>query len=266
MLPPVEQALLELKARQTFLDMDGHVFLNKAGKPIEKGLDQVWAKALKKAGPRHRPSYQLRHTFASLCIQEGIAPGWVAQTLGHSSLEMTFSRYARYIPEAMSEQHRKLAHLFGTQEETKPVSAQPDLPASEEITKEITAAIIPISSAAQKPNRVRRPRGLKQENQPTVGFEPTTCGLRNRCSTTELRRHFTSGEVVTIIRYWSGGSRSAATIGPPDLGIPRQSSGSIGSNWLTGSRKDQNLPQSGTGSPAGRTPPTMTRPEPLERP
>ena len=23
--------------------------------------------------------------------------------------------------------------------------------------------------------------------EPTVGFEPTTCGLRNRCSTTELR-------------------------------------------------------------------------------
>jgi len=58
MLPPVEQALLELKARQTLLDMDRHVFLNKAGKPIEKGLDQVWAKALKKAGLRHRPSYQ----------------------------------------------------------------------------------------------------------------------------------------------------------------------------------------------------------------
>ena len=29
----------------------------------------------------------------------------------------------------------------------------------------------------------------KKETQPTVGFEPTTCGLRNRCSTTELRRH-----------------------------------------------------------------------------
>src|SRR5262249_31557483 len=62
--------------------------------PIEKGLDQVWAKALKKAGLRHRPSYQLRHTFASLCIQQGIAPGWVAQTLGHTSLEMTFCPFA----------------------------------------------------------------------------------------------------------------------------------------------------------------------------
>ena len=29
--------------------------------------------------------------------------------------------------------------------------------------------------------------GLRLE--PTVGFEPTTCGLQNRCSTTELRWH-----------------------------------------------------------------------------
>src|SRR4029450_1831701 len=104
MLPPVEQALLDLKAQQTLVDMDRHVFLNKAGKPIEKGLDQVGGKALKKAGLRHRPSYQLRHTFASLCIQQGIPPGWVAQTLGHSSLGMSFSRYAGYIAGAMSEQ------------------------------------------------------------------------------------------------------------------------------------------------------------------
>ena len=26
--------------------------------------------------------------------------------------------------------------------------------------------------------------------EPTEGFEPTTYGLQNRCSTTELRRHF----------------------------------------------------------------------------
>src|SRR4030095_8258964 len=74
------------------------------------------------------------------------------------------------------------------QEETEPVSAQPDQTASKEITKEITAAIIPITAASEKPGRVRRTRRSKKENKPTVGFEPTTCGLRNRCSTTELRR------------------------------------------------------------------------------
>jgi len=185
MLPSVEQSLLELTARQDVLDMDRHVFLNKAGKPIEKGLDQVWAKALKKAGLRHRPSYKLRHTFASLCIQQGIAPGWVAQTLGHTSLEMTFSRYARYIPEAMSEQHRKLAHLFGAQENSgdramhgiastdtmgnAKIGDAKETDATE-ITKAITAPIIPISTATKKTDRVRRSRRPKKENKPTVGF------------------------------------------------------------------------------------------------
>ena len=30
--------------------------------------------------------------------------------------------------------------------------------------------------------------GLKEGEEPAVGIEPTTPGLRNRCSTTELRR------------------------------------------------------------------------------
>src|SRR5258708_4655404 len=28
-----------------------------------------------------------------------------------------------------------------------------------------------------------------EEHKPTIGFEPMACGLRNRCSTTEPRRH-----------------------------------------------------------------------------
>ena len=46
----------------------------------------------------------------------------------------------------------------------------------EEITKEITADVVPITAALQKPDRVRRPH--RSRNKPTVGFEPTTCGLR----------------------------------------------------------------------------------------
>ena len=34
------------------------------------------------------------------------------------------------------------------------------------------------------------PLSCDSEVEPTDGFEPSTCGLRNRCSTTELRWQF----------------------------------------------------------------------------
>lgn len=154
MLPPVEASLHELRSRP-LAAVSGHVFLNKKGKPINKHLDRVWARALEDAELRHRPSYQLRHTFASLCIQQGIAPGWVAMVLGHTSMEMTFSRYARYIPEASAEHERKLLKLF----------QQPDAATEQqEITKEITAPFFDPSRKNEKPvkTRVSRRRNKKK--------------------------------------------------------------------------------------------------------
>ena len=42
--------------------------------------------------------HQTRHTFASNALAAGEAPSWVAAMLGHTSPEMLFSVYARYIP------------------------------------------------------------------------------------------------------------------------------------------------------------------------
>ena len=42
--------------------------------------------------------YQTRHTFASNALAAGEAPSWVATMLGHTSPEMLFSVYARFIP------------------------------------------------------------------------------------------------------------------------------------------------------------------------
>ena len=42
--------------------------------------------------------------------------------------------------------------------------------------------------------------------EPPVGFEPTTHGLQNRCSTTELRRQFTSSRTISgslfLLKEW----------------------------------------------------------------
>lgn len=170
MLPPVEAALNELRSRP-LISVSGHVFLNKKGKPISKHLDRIWARALEGAGIRHIPSYQLRHTFASLCIQQGIAPGWVAMVLGHTSMEMTFSRYARYIPEASAEHERKLLKLF----------QQPDAATEQpEITKEIT---VPFSDPLLKNEKSARARVSRRRNKKmgqTRGLEPPHTGTTIR--------------------------------------------------------------------------------------
>jgi integrase len=58
----------------------------------------VWAKALKKAGIEYRPPIQTRHSFATMMLSAGEDIGWVQNMLGHSSLQMIFTRYYSWIP------------------------------------------------------------------------------------------------------------------------------------------------------------------------
>jgi integrase len=96
MLGVVEEVLRQLKASE-LQHVDGFVFLTKKGQPFNKHADREWAMALKKARLKHRASYQLRHTFASYCLERGCDPAWVSRVLGHSSIQTTFEHYARFI-------------------------------------------------------------------------------------------------------------------------------------------------------------------------
>jgi hypothetical protein len=58
----------------------------------------VWKPALKKAGLDYRPPIQTRHTFATMMLSAGEDIGWVQNMLGHSSLQMIFTRYYAWIP------------------------------------------------------------------------------------------------------------------------------------------------------------------------
>ncbi len=91
-----------------------HVFIGKKGEPINKHLDRIWARALKRARMRHRASYQLRHTFASIALEQGASPGWVSKVLGHGSMEITFRHYARFINDASSKNEQIMTSLFAT--------------------------------------------------------------------------------------------------------------------------------------------------------
>ncbi|MBX9948184.1 MAG: site-specific integrase [Candidatus Obscuribacterales bacterium] len=117
----VVRIALEQAKQQSAANLDGYVFTTKNGQPIDKHLDHVWRTALRKAGLRHRPSYQLRHTFASLCLENGVTPGWLAMVLGHSTLQTTFKHYARYIKDNKKENESRLKSMLSRTKERSTV-------------------------------------------------------------------------------------------------------------------------------------------------
>jgi integrase len=96
MLPPAEQALLQLRGGSV-RSSDDYVFTKRNGEPIDKHLDRIRVRALRQAGMRHRPSYQLRHTFATQCIIKGFPLPFVAKVLGHSTIDTLIRHCAGWI-------------------------------------------------------------------------------------------------------------------------------------------------------------------------
>ena len=77
-----------------------YVFCNLLGTPLDNKnfSDRIWYPLLRHLGlPKRRP-YQMRHTAATLWLASGEAPEWIARQLGHSSTEMLFRVYSRYVP------------------------------------------------------------------------------------------------------------------------------------------------------------------------
>ena len=58
--------------------------------------------------------YQTRHSFASNALAAGEPPLWVAAMLGHTTPEMLFSVYARYIPNRTRRDGSALLARMGT--------------------------------------------------------------------------------------------------------------------------------------------------------
>lgn len=111
----VEEVLKTVNDRQV-KNMGGYIFTTKNGELLSHHLDRVWSRALRNAGIRHRSSYQLRHTWASMALEAGETPAWVAKMLGHSNLGTLYKHYAGFIP---SEQNGQLIGQIGTIQPTQ---------------------------------------------------------------------------------------------------------------------------------------------------
>lgn len=77
-----------------------YVFCNLLGEPLDNTnfTKRVWYPLLRHLGYEMRRPYQTRHTAATLWLAAGEAPEWIAHQLGHTSTEMLFKTYSRYVP------------------------------------------------------------------------------------------------------------------------------------------------------------------------
>jgi hypothetical protein len=75
------------------------VFCAEAGTlPDESRVRKVMRKALKAAGlPLRFSPHCLRHTFASLLLQQGESPAYVQRQLGHASILLTVDTYGTWL-------------------------------------------------------------------------------------------------------------------------------------------------------------------------
>lgn len=77
-----------------------YVFCNSVGQPLDHNnvTKRVWYPLLRHLGLARRRPYVTRHTAATLWLAAGENPLWIARQLGHSSTEMLYKVYGRFVP------------------------------------------------------------------------------------------------------------------------------------------------------------------------
>lgn len=60
-------------------------------------VEKYWRPTLKALGIRDRDARQTRHTYATMSLDAGARPGYVAAQLGHATTEMLHRVYSKWI-------------------------------------------------------------------------------------------------------------------------------------------------------------------------
>ena len=109
----VRAALTEQRARSQL--RGDLVFPSESGTAIDLAnfRRRNWPCILRAAKVRPRVIYQCRHTFARLALEQGDTPQHIAAMLGHSTLEMLFRIYGRWMGRPESSALAKLDAAIG---------------------------------------------------------------------------------------------------------------------------------------------------------
>jgi integrase len=131
MVPQVRAALEQQRAAA--LPDSEWVFHTPHGHPVDavNFTNRVWYPLLRHLGLKPRPPYQMRHTAATLMLASGENPEWVAKVLGHSTTEMLFRVYSRFVPNLTRNDGRAFVGLLNARHGTD-ASAQATAPTGTE--------------------------------------------------------------------------------------------------------------------------------------
>jgi integrase len=134
-----------LKAQQLLTGgKSEYVFANQAGNPIDNKnfINRVWAPLLRHLGLAHRKAYQMRHTAATLWLAAGESPEWIARQLGHTTTEMLFRVYSRFVPN-LTRQDGSAFDRLADSDLCRPVATVGSVPASSRPSGANSAGLIP---------------------------------------------------------------------------------------------------------------------------
>ena len=89
-----------LRQREITFKHSEFVFCNTQGNPynLNNITNRVWYPLLRHLGFELRRPYTTRHTAATLWLAAGENPEWIARQMGHSTTEMLFRVYSRFVP------------------------------------------------------------------------------------------------------------------------------------------------------------------------
>lgn len=95
-LPPFVKELLTLHLRDYPVGSDGLVFVARTGEALKRGTfrARVWKPSLRRAGlPEALRFHDLRHSYATWLVSDGVPINDVAAVLGHEQTSTTLDRY-----------------------------------------------------------------------------------------------------------------------------------------------------------------------------
>ncbi len=109
------QTLEVLQKQQKLTGDKEYLFYTRSGKRYfsHDTLAASFKRLLTRNKIKERVLYNLRHTFASQMISQGIDIVWVSKTLGHKDVSITLSTYTKFIQEDEATRFQKL-EKFGT--------------------------------------------------------------------------------------------------------------------------------------------------------
>ncbi|OGA93529.1 MAG: hypothetical protein A2X72_20915 [Burkholderiales bacterium GWF1_66_17] len=157
MSQPVFEAML--RQQKITGTVSEYVFCNLLGQPLDNTnfTKRVWYPLLRHLDFELRRPYQTRHTAATLWLAAGEAPEWIARQLGHTSTEMLFKTYSRYVPNMTRQDGSAMERLLASRIGTAPLARITEQVLDEHGNTLEQESFVPASE--QLPSPVPKPRG-----------------------------------------------------------------------------------------------------------